>query len=403
MEKEFYRYNIGEPMKSVFLIAKRYAFSRQNRHRNTSLRIAFGLAICLFSITMILSFMQALQLNQFDDIRTYESFDIHIPLANNSLEQGSALVEKLKHLDLVDDAFLYSDIPTLVISQNGVTVAGRLRGIQIEGRLARNIRTFRGTLVQEGKLASSYIHASDIGFGDTVSVTILKKGKQAAVVPIRREMEIGALYYTSMYEFDDTTFLTDLHTLYAFNPEATLCVGLYSRGNLKQLKEEIKGLDGTLNPITWQEANASLYGAMELEQSMMELLLFLMIVVIIIHIRNSSKRLLLAKQREMAMLRSMGLRLAQLQLIFVLQALFVALVGLSLGILASFLGIWVYPFISGFLGDSLAQGLVLTIHPMRLCILVVAILSFSGLAAYIGTRRILKVDIMEMFIHDEVQ
>ena len=390
-------------MRPTYLIARRYAFSRQNRHRNTSIRIALGLAICLFSINLVLAFMQALQSNQFEDIRTYESFDIQIPLAGNSLEQGEQLAMKLRALDSVDAAFLFSDIPVLVASQNGKTIAGRLRAIQSEGKFSKNVRVFRGTLFQSGMISSSYIHSADIALGDSVTITLLKKGRQATVVPVQRELGVGALFYTSMYEFDDSTFLTDLDTLYSLNGDAPLSIGLYSDENLADVKQAIKEIDNTLGPITWKEANASLYGAMELEQSMMELLLFLMIVVIVLHIRNSSKRLLLAKQREIAMLRSMGFRLRQLQRIFILQAFYVAFVGLTLGIFLSYLGIWAYPFVSVFLNSSLAQSLVLTIRPLRLCILVVTILSFSMFAAYFGTRRILKVDIMEMFIHDEVQ
>jgi lipoprotein-releasing system permease protein len=390
-------------MKPIYLIARRYAFSTKNRHRNTSIRIALGLAICLFSINLVLSFMQALQADQFEDIRTYESFDIQIPLTDISLEKGALLTEKLEALESVEEAFLYSEIPVLVVSQNGNTVAGRLRAIEMEGKFAKAVHTFRGTLNQGNSLASSYTHSADFSYGDTVSVTLLKKGKQATVVPVQREMEIGALYYTSMYEFDDSTFLTDLETLYAINPDAPLSVGIYSHSNLEKLQKEIQDLDETLEPITWKEANASLYGAMELEQGMMEMLLFLMILVIVLHIRNSSKRLLLAKQREIAMLRSMGFRLKQLQRIFVLQALYVALVGIILGILLSYLGIWSYPYVSGFFGSSVARSLVLSIRPIRLCLLVVIILAFSMLASYLGTRRVLKVDIMEMFIHDEVQ
>jgi ABC-type lipoprotein release transport system permease subunit len=347
--------------------------------------------------------MQALQADQFEDIRTYESFDIQIPLTDISLENGALLTEKLEALESVDEAFLYSEIPVLVVSKTGNTVAGRLRAIEMEGKFAKAVRTFRGTFDQGNGLASSYIHSADFSYGDTVTVTLLKKGKQATVVPVQREMEIGALYYTSMYEFDDSTFLTDLDTLYALNPDAPLSVGIYSSFDLEKLQKEIQDLDLTLEPITWKEANASLYGAMELEQGMMEMLLFLMIIVIVLHIRNSSKRLLLSKQREIAMLRSMGFRLKQLQRVFVLQALYVALVGIILGIVLSYLGIWLYPYVSGFFASSVAQTLVLSIRPMRLCLLVVIILAFSMLASYLGTRRVLKVDIMEMFIHDEVQ
>jgi lipoprotein-releasing system permease protein len=135
----------------------------------------------------------------------------------------------------------------------------------------------------------------------------------------------------------------------------------------------------------------------------MTLMLLLVVAVIIIHIRNSSRRLLLAKQREIAMLRSMGLQKSQVQKLFVLQALIVSSVGALGGILLSLIGVLLYPNFSQLVYSSLGVHLVLVVNYLDLFILVVAIFCFSGLASYVGTRRILKADIMEMFAHDEVK
>jgi lipoprotein-releasing system permease protein len=103
------------------------------------------------------------------------------------------------------------------------------------------------------------------------------------------------------------------------------------------------------------------------------------------------------------MLRSMGLEKNKVQQIFVLQALIVASVGALGGVLLSLLGLLIYPNFSLLVYSSLGVHLNLTINFLDLFLLVVAILCFSGFASYVGTRRILKADIMEMFAHDEVQ
>ncbi|MGB4407617.1 MAG: FtsX-like permease family protein [Sphaerochaeta sp.] len=386
----------------VFL-AKRYAFSSQNRHKGTSVRIAFGLALCLFAITMVLSFMQALQENQFVDIRTFESFDVHSPLHYTDLKRGNALVDELERMPLVDHAFLFAEIPVLIQGRDGSRLAGRIRAIQSKGPFAEGLNLYRGELIKAGELTSSYLHLSAMNLGESVEVTLLKKGKQATVIPSQRKVTIGGVYYTSMYDFDSSTYLTDLDTLYTLNPEAPLSVGIFSKENSGLVAQEIKKNFPDLEPITWKEANASLYGAMQLEQSMMTLMLLLMVAVIIIHIRNSSRRLLLAKQREIAMLRSMGLQKSQVQKLFVLQALIVSSVGALGGILLSLIGVLLYPNFSQLVYSSLGVHLVLVVNYLDLFLLVVAILCFSGFASYVGTRRILKADIMEMFAHDEVK
>lgn len=387
----------------LIFLAKRYAFSSENRHKGTSVRIAFGLALCLFAITMVLSFMQALQENQFEDIRTFESFDVQAPLSHTDLDKGNALVAELESLSLVDHAFLFSEIPVLIQGKDGTSLAGRIRAIQSKGSFTEELNLYRGELFKEGTLTSSYLHLSSMPLGESVEVTLLKRGKQATVIPSQREMSIGGVYYTSMYDFDSSTYLTDLATIYSLNADAPLSVGIFSKEKSDAVAKEIRENFPELDPITWKEANASLYGAMQLEQSMMTLMLLLMVVVIIIHIRNSSRRLLLAKQREIAMLRSMGLQKRKVQQIFVLQALIVATVGALGGVLLSLVGILVYPSFSQLVYSSLGVHLKLVVDFLNLFFLVVAILCFSGLASYIGTRRILKADIMEMFAHDEVQ
>ncbi len=387
----------------VFFLAKRYAFSRENRHKGTSVRIAFGLALCLFAITMVLSFMQALQKNQFEDIRTFESFDVQAPLAFTDLSEAEALVTELENLPLVDHAFLFAEIPVLIQGRDGSALAGRIRAIQSKGAFQEELHLYRGTLFKEGTLSSSYLHLGSMPLGESVEVTLLKKGKQATVIPSQRKIPIGGVFYTSMYDFDSSTYLTDLQTLYSLNADAPLSVGIFSSENSDIVAKMIKENIPSLEPITWKEANASLYGAMQLEQSMMTLMLLLMVAVILIHIRNSSRRLLLAKQREIAMLRSMGLKKRQVQQVFVLQALIVAAVGSLGGVLFSFAGILSYPNFSQLIYRSLGVHLTLSINALNLFMLVAAILCFSGFASYLGTRRILKADIMEMFAHDEVQ
>lgn len=386
----------------VLFLARRYAFSQENRHKATSIRIAIGLALCLFAITMVLSFMQALQDNQFDDIRTFESFDVQIPLDYHDLEKAAHLVQELEQLPSVDYAFLFAEIPALIQGRGGKPLAGRIRAIESKGPFSESLHTYRGELFKEGQLSSSYLHNASLTLHDTVEVTLLKKGKQATVIPTQRNMVVGGIYYTSMYDFDSSTYLTDLPTLYALNAEAPLRIGIFSSEKSEVVSKDIVDHYADLNPITWKEAHASLYGAMRLEQSMMAFMLLLMVMVILMHISNSSRRLLLAKQHEIAMLRSMGLQKKKVAKVFIVQAILVAFVGSMGGLILSILGVALYPNFSRMVFTTLGVHLTLALKYPMICLFIVAILCFSALAAHLGTRRILKADIMEMFSYDEI-
>ena len=140
-------------------LSTRYAFSSQNRHRSTSVRIALGLALCLFAIVAVLSFMQALQRNQFEDIRTFESFDLQVQLQQSNLEEAQEVAKRIEALDSVRSAFVYADIPVITQAQDGTTVAGRMRAIEAEGRFAEQLNSYSGTIFSEGKIASSPTHS----------------------------------------------------------------------------------------------------------------------------------------------------------------------------------------------------------------------------------------------------
>lgn len=372
------------------------------------MRIALGLALCLFAIVAVLSFMQALQRNQFEDIRTFESFDLQIDLQSNDYDSANEVAKQIQELVSVQNAFVYADIPVIAQGTDGSTIAGRLRG-GIDGgeggRFLSNLNSYRGFLFQEGQIAVSYSNTRSIDMGESLTLTFLKKGRQATVVPSRRELEVGAVYYTSSYDFDHSTFLCDVATLLALQGDVPPLKigGVFTSQDVKEVKNEIVQM-GFTHTNTWMEINASLYGAMELEQKMMALMLFLMVVVILVHIRNSSRRLLLAKQTEIAMLRAIGLTKAKVQTLFVLQAVVVAFIGSLVGVFLSYVGgIAIYPTLSSYVYRSMGVHLELEIRSVELLVLFIVIVAFSLFASYHGTHKILKADIMEMFTHDEVK
>jgi nitrogen fixation-related uncharacterized protein len=173
-------------MRTFLLLCTRYAFSKQNKHRGTSIRITIGLALCLFAIIAVLAFMQALQRDQFDDIRTFESFDLQVDLATSDKMAAQKAAQEIEALSSVDAAFIYADIPVITQASNGGTVAGRIRGMEAEGRFLSQLNSYRGELFVPGMLASSYSNSGTHALKDEVKVTLLKKGRQATVIPSQK-------------------------------------------------------------------------------------------------------------------------------------------------------------------------------------------------------------------------
>lgn len=372
----------------ILLLAWRYAFSPANKHRGVSRRIALGLGISILAILVTISFMQALQKAQFDQIRTYESFDLH-SRQTYSLEDGRALAAFLTSLPGVEEAFVYQDLPVLLLDEQYESHPMRIRGIDIRPGFA--VQHVAGDL----DLALSYRNRF---FGSDVALTFLRSGKQVTQVPTHREVSITGLYATRLGEFDQTTILSKPEYLTTLTGSDRFTIGIYaSDGSMKVAERSLAEYDF----ITYKEANQSLYQAMELEQKMMGLLLFVLVLIIIVHIHISSKRLVGSRQREIALLRTLGLENREITAVFVTQGLIVASLGCVLGLLFTKGFFFLYPFFSPYILSNLGLTLHLTLRGGEVAALLTLILVLAALSSYTGSRDLTTVDIMEIIGHAE--
>lgn len=383
------------------LLASRYAFSRQNRHRRSSVRIAVGLGLGLFAIVTVLSFMQALQRNQFRDIRALESYDLQVSAEGLSLDQARGIARAIEQLEGMAAAFVWAELPVIIQGEGGRTISARIRALDTPDRFLQEIRHYKGTPFGEGELSSAWANYLWLKEGDEITITYLRRGRQATIVPASKVMTIGSVYYTSSWEFDQTTLLSNLSTLASVTADLGYHIGIYTDLDVKKAKKII-ALAGHEGVRTYQEINAALWGAMELEQKMMALMLLLMVVIVLVHAYSSTRRLLAAKQREVAMLMTMGARRSTVSAVFVLQAAIVTTIGLVGGIILSYGSLALYPRLSDLVYRQMGVRLLLSIEAVPLLLLSLGILAFSLLSALMAIRRLLGSDIMEMFVYEEI-
>lgn len=388
-------------MSILGLLASRYAFSRQNRHRRSSVRIAVGLALGLFATVTVLSFMQALQRNQFSDIRALESFDLQLTVIDHSLEEARKIADAIANIDGVAAAFVWTDLPVIIQAEGGRTISARIRALDPTERFLSNVSMWKGKPFIDGELSSAWANYLWLKEGSDVTLTFLKRGKQATVVPASKRMPITSIYYTTSWEFDQTTLLATLKTAGQFTTELVYHIGIYTDSDVRRTKARLEesGFDGVQ---TYQEVNAALWGAMELEQKMMTLMLLLMVLIVMVHAYSSTRRLLAAKQREVAMLMTMGARRATIYAAFVLQAVIISAIGLGAGTILCYGALGVYPHLSTLIWRQIGVHLELSIEALHLAALSASILLFSMISSLIAVRRLLRGDIMEMFVYEEI-
>lgn len=409
----------------VLRLAWRYAFSRSNRHRTASFVIMLGIAIGMTAIITILALMNSLQSELLDQVRSVESFHLQVAMGSAKVENGDyrSILLQLQELDQIEAVFPFIDTQVLVqdLSSRKSTTA-RLRllphTIWSQGNaFADNAYILVGDPQSDGKVLVGYSLASALSLrlDDDLSITLLREGQTATLAPFTMDVSTAGLFRTSLVEFDTSTLLGELTQFSEILGTKNLIYGIYLKDvrydAVQKAREQVMQLFPQARILTWQQLNNAFYSALLLEKTLMYLFLFFMFVILGVNIRNASARLLYVKRKEIAIQRAMGSYRGQTTAVFLLQAVIITALGEILGILAGvFVSARINTFFSwlnnlqyGFTGRNnplLSYPFVTLVRKEEVVIVSVLVLLLAMFFAYLGCRRLLKEEPMEMLYHE---
>lgn len=298
-------------------LALRYAFSRYNRHRGRSVRMALGFLFSLCVFLCVISVMEALQVGQFAAVKQVRSFPL---VVKGDDEEG---VRALVGDDI--PLFGYASAPALLTTSEGESLAVMVRFV--DNTYTGGLQIGMGTLGTDTLFPVSLYQSLRSG---SYSLSLLEEGKRLTKVLRKREIVPGGYYVTRLGSaFDDQTIFMPLSEAPASAPRQ---IGILSDD------EDEAGLSSALRSegyevLPWQEAESSLYGAMLLEKLMMIAVLCLLFIIILVQGATDARLFVHAKRREIGSLSLLGLRKHHIALIFALSGAWVSLVGLCGGMI----------------------------------------------------------------------
>ena len=155
--------------------------------------------------------------------------------------------------------------------------------------------------------------------------------------PIRRRFEVAGRFRTGMYEYDNSFVYTTLEAAQDVSGLGEAVSGLEVRVEdamrSDELGENIRQELGGYPYRTedWKTMNASLFDALKLEKMAMGVILLLIVIVAAFNIISTLVMVVTDKTREIGILKSMGLRSAQVQRIFMLQGAVIGTMGTLFG------------------------------------------------------------------------
>jgi len=155
-------------------------------------------------------------------------------------------------------------------------------------------------------------------------------------MPRVKTYQVAALFNVGMYEYDNSFIYAPLAAAQLFFrlPEevSNLEVFVDDPDRVREERHLITtALGGQVRIVDWQQANSSLFNAVEIERNVMFLILTLIIVVAAFNIISSMIMMVKDKGRDIAILRTMGASRAMILRIFMLS-------GASIGILGTIAG-----------------------------------------------------------------
>jgi len=200
---------------------------------------------------------------------------------------------------------------------NPPSEGGRLPGIILGHELAKQLRVFQGSRV---RLLSTAGALSPIG-----------------VLPRLKTCEVIGIFKTGMYEYDASMAYVALPVAQDFlemggdvhGVEVRLSDIFAAHDIARQIEKQLG--TGTI-ARDWISMNKSLFSALELEKKMMFIIITLVVLVAAFNIVSTLIMVVMEKNKDIAILKSMGANARQIMKIFVYEGLIIGLSGTVVGV-----------------------------------------------------------------------
>ncbi|MBW2645030.1 MAG: lipoprotein-releasing ABC transporter permease subunit [Deltaproteobacteria bacterium] len=220
--------------------------------------------------------------------------------------------------------------------------------------------------------------------GDVVYV-ISPRGMLTPIgqVPGMKRFRVSGIFKSGMYEYDSSLAYIGLHEAQKILRMGDKVTGIeirvrdiYEAGSIAQLVEDSLGYPFWTRD--WMRMNRNLFSALKLEKTAMFIILTLIVLVAAFNIAGTLIMMVMDKNKDIAILKSMGATSRSIKKIFVYEGLIIGIVGTFLGVCGGALLCWLlaqYKFI-----ELPGDVYYISTLPVRMKFMDVAIISVGAIA-----------------------
>ena len=272
-------------------------------------------------------------------------------------------------------------------------------------------------LYQKNSIIIGSSLAANLGayVGDNITITTTEiRTSVVGSYPISLKLKIVGIYELKT-EIDQYLVLTSHETtqkIKKFKPNETSSIRIKTNDLFKAdeiSNELVKTIGKDYYFRSWKESHGTLFEAIKFEKLLISLMLFLIVAVASILVLSTIVMTVKSKEREIAILRTLGASSKQLVLIFFTQGLIVSFIGIIFGIIVGYLLTIninnMVMFLEFILNRKLLEAYFINYFPYYIDsyqILLICIISFfiSIATSFIPSLKATKLNPLEILRHE---
>lgn len=302
----------------------------------------------MIGVATLIIVMSVMNGFRYDLVNRILGINSHISIYSydSGIKNYDKLLVKIKNIDGVKSANAIVESQAMIVA-NSKNTGGLIKGIKLDDLKTKTL--ISNNITQGGieavKNKSSVIIGSiiaknmNLDIGDKIKIISAQTTNTiVGAIPRIKTYKVGGVFESGMYEYDSTTIFANFNITkkhFNFRDSASgIEIFVTNMDQIEDVKRDIYEIlvdNPSLYLTDWQQANASFIDALKVESTVMFLILTLIILVAAFNIISSMIMLVNDKNKNIALLRTLGMNKSNILRIFLI-------CGSSIGVIGTFLG-----------------------------------------------------------------
>ncbi len=336
----------GQPW-VLWLSQRWFSARRASGGAASSVLASAGIAIGVTALVVVLGVMNGFQLGYIDSILEISSYHVRVK-ADGKGEPDGSLIARLRSEKTVRSVVPFLETQVLLSSSNGRSSPVKIRAIPANAPVEdRGFSDALGISPEAFAEADGIVIGAELArylnvvAGDKVQIISLLSNESSGILAHTESVRINQVFRSGFYDYDFGLGFIDIQGAAALFPldeprSYTYGIKLESRNDDAAMVARFEAL-GIPAAEGWRDYNRSFFSALRTEKTMMLLLVGLIFLVVGVNIFQSMRRNVLERMEEMALIKAIGGGIEELRSVFILDGLFIGLIGSFAGLVLGLL------------------------------------------------------------------